>query len=168
MADTFNEDEIRQAIEAGDVGKLRAHWYAKVKDVHENIFNALGQLEPIIVQADIAPQKHAFESLRTAAREVASLDSFVAAASVSYTKFSDQVRQAFRIKFKSLETIKIISSATVKNKLGTASDFELHARIIALVDRIFDFACQTSNIDCFRLLLNGYVDSLGQCKDDNA
>ena len=161
MADEFEYDEIKTAIETGNVVKLRDYWYQKVKLVHEKIFNALGRLEPLVIQANIAPQEAALTTLVHSARDVASLDMFVAAASISYTQFSDKVRRAFRIKFKSLDTIKVVSSAFIDIGKGRAGDYELHAKIIALVNEIYALACETANIDCFRLLLNGYLQDLG-------
>jgi hypothetical protein len=167
MADEIIYDDIKEAIDTGNVAKLKAYWYEKVKSSHEKIFNALGQLEPLIIQADIAMQKAALFTLIEMARNVAGLDMFVAASSVSYTKYSDDVRRSFRIKFKSIETIKLVSKAFIDIGNGDADGYALHAKICSVMDDIFLLACETANIDCFRLLLNGYLRDIGVCGDDD-
>lgn len=147
----MEHDEIKAALDSGNIELLRARWYENVKVCHERMFVVLGKLEPLVFAGQIEEQEDALRIVMAMARDIAGVDMYVAAAGVLYTASLDQVRRDFRILFKN---IAILRESAIKDE---------HATIVGLVNEAHGIACETANVDCFRSLLNGYLESAGLC-----
>jgi len=136
-----SEDEL--TLHAEDVSRLREGWRTRIMECHEQMFSLLEQICP-----RSANQMDALATISEAARNIAGVDFGVAASGALYTKHLDEVRHYFRMLFRGIDALRRSAQA------------ERDDYILVVVEQINVVACAMSNIDCFRSLLNGYVDNI--------
>jgi hypothetical protein len=150
MADQeFDENDIRQAIESENVEVLRAHWYDKVKAQHERKFVLLGQLEDMVAVYGVPGQAEIVKVILSNAKDISSEDMYIAMAKKSYTKHATYIRKRFRLVYRHIEKLK---ASAIEHGQTT---------MVELLNEICDVQNKIADTDCFRLLLNGYLESRG-------